>query len=129
MYPITKQPEKETETMNILYKLNVANHKDLYDLTKSPAIKKMSSIEGETRGIDCAVIYEDMKHDGEIQKILSIRCKESGEIFATNSPTFIQDFEDARDMMKEFNEEIHTIRVEGGTSRNGRHFISCVYVD
>lgn len=115
--------------MNILYKLNVANHKDLYDLTKSPAIKKMSSIEGETRSIDCAVIYEDMKHDGEIQKILSIRCKESGEIFATNSPTFIQDFEDARDMMKEFNEEIHTIRVEGGTSRNGRHFISCVYVD
>ena len=115
--------------MNILYKLNVANRKDLYDLTKSPAIKKMSGIEGETRSIDCAVIYEDMKHDGEIQKILSIRCKESGEIFATNSPTFIQDFEDARDMMKEFNEEIHTIRVEGGTSRNGRHFISCVYVD
>ena len=115
--------------MNILYKLNVTNHKDLYDLTKSPAIKKMSSIEGETRGIDCAVIYEDTKMNGEIQKILSFRCNESGEIFATNSPTFIQDFEDARDMMKEFNEEIHTIRVEGGTSRNGRHFICCVYVD
>ena len=115
--------------MNILYKLNVANHKDLYDLTKPPAIKKMSSNEGETLSIDCAVIYEDMKMNGEIQKILSIRCKESGEIFATNSPTFIHDFEDARDMMAEFKEEIHTIRVEGGTSRNGRHFISCVYVD
>lgn len=115
--------------MNILYKLNVMNHKDLYDLTKSPTIKKMSSIEGETREIACAVIYEDQKHDGEIQKILSFRCKESGEIFATNSPTFIRDFEDARDMLKEFNEEIHRVRVEGGTSRNGRHFISCVYVD
>lgn len=115
--------------MNILYKLNVANHKDLYDLTKSPAIKKMTSIEGETHDIDCAVIYEDLKQDGEIQKILSFRCKESGEIFATNSPTFIRDFEDARDMLAEFNEQIHAIKVEGGTSRNGRHFICCVYVD
>lgn len=115
--------------MNILYKLNVANHKDLYNLTKSPVIKKLSSIEGETRGIDCAVIYEDTNMDGEIHKILSFRCKESGEIFATNSQTFIQDFEDARDMMKEFNEEVHTIRVDGGTSRNGRHFLRCVYVD
>lgn len=115
--------------MNILYKLNVTNHKDMYDLTKSPAIKKMSSIVGETRDLSCAVIYEDQKRDGEIQKILSFRCKESGEIFATNSPTFIRDFEDARDMLNEFNEEIHTIRVEGGTSRSGRNFISCVYVD
>lgn len=115
--------------MNILYKLNVSNHKDLYDLTKSPAIKKMSSIEGETREISCAVIYEDMKQDGKIQKILSFRCKESGEIFATNSPTFIRDFEDARDMLKEYNQEIHRIMIDGGTSRNGRHFICCVYVD
>lgn len=115
--------------MNILYKLNVMNRKDLYDLTKSPIIKRLSSIEGETREISCAVIYEDQNHDGEIRKILSFRCKESGEIFATNSPTFIRDFEDARDMLKEFNEEIHRVRVEGGTSRNGRHFLSCVYVD
>ena len=115
--------------MNILYKLNVKDHKDLYDLTKSPAIKKMSSIEGEMHGIDCAVIYEDIKHDGEIQKILSFRSKDTGDIFATNSPTFIRDFEDARDMLVEFNEEIHTIRVDGGTSRNGRRFICCMYVD
>lgn len=115
--------------MNILYKLNVGNHKDLYDLTKSPAIKKLTSIKGETREIDCAVIYEDVKQDGEVQKILSFRCKEAGEIFATNSPTFIRDFEDARDMLAEFNEEIHTIRVESGTSRAGRTFISCVYID
>lgn len=115
--------------MNILYKLNVTNHKDLYDLMKSPAIRKMSSIVGETRNIACAVIYEDVKNEGDIQKILSFRCKDSGEVFATNSPTFIRDFEDARDMMAEFNEEIHTVRIEGGTSRSGRNFISCVYVD
>lgn len=115
--------------MNILYKLNVKDHKDLYDLTKSPTIKKLTSIRGEIRSIGCAVIYEDTKHDGEIQKILSFRCKDTGDIFATNSPTFIRDFEDARDMLSDFDEEIHTIRIESGTSRAGRTFISCVYVD
>ena len=115
--------------MNILYKLNVKGHKDLYDLTKSPAIKKLTSIKGEVRSIDCAVIYEDVKFDGEVQKILSFRCKDAEDIYATNSPTFIRDFEDARDMLAEFNEEIHTIRVESGTSRAGRTFISCVYID
>lgn len=115
--------------MNILYKLNVKDHKDLYDLTKSPAIKKLTSIKGECRTMSCAVIYEDTKYDGDVQKILSFRCKDTGDIFATNSPTFIHDFEDARDMLAEFNEEIHTVKIESGTSRAGRNFISCVYVD
>ena len=115
--------------MNILYKMGIENHKDLYDLTKSPAIKKLSTIKGETRRIACAVIYEDIKQDGEIQKIFSFRCADTGDIFATNSRTFIHDFEDARDMLNEFNEEIHTIRVDSGTSRAGRTYLSCVYVD
>lgn len=115
--------------MNILYKQNVENHKDLYDLIKSPAIRKLASIKGECRSIGCAIIYEDTKRSGEIQKILSFRCKDTGDIFATNSSTFIRDFEDARDMLAEFNEEIHTIKIESGTSRAGRTFISCVYVD
>lgn len=115
--------------MNILYKLNVKDHKDMYDLIKSPSIKKLSSIKGEIRNIDCAVIYEDTKQSGEIQKIFSFRCKDTGDIFATNSPTFIRDFEEARDMLAEYNEEIHSILVESGTSRAGRTFISCVYND
>ena len=115
--------------MNILYKLGVENHKDLYDLTKSPEIKKLTSIKGETRRISCAVIYEDTKPSGEIQKILSFRCADTGDIFATNSPTFIHDFEDARDMLNEFNEIIHTIKINSGTSKMGRTFISCVYID
>lgn len=115
--------------MNIIFKQGINDHKDLYDLTKSPAIKKLSSIKGETRTIACAVIYEDIKQDGEVQKIFSFRCLDTGDIFATNSPTFIRDFEDARDMLAEFHEEIHTIRIDGGTSRAGRQFISCVYID
>lgn len=115
--------------MNILYKLGIENHKDLYDLTKSPAIKKLTSIKGETRRISCAVIYEDTKTTGEIQKILAFRCADTGDLFATNSPTFIHDFEDARDMLNEFNEVIHTIKIEPCTSKAGRAFISCVYID
>ena len=115
--------------MNILYKLNVETPKDLYDLTKSPVIKRLSSIKGECRTIASVVIYEDINQDGQIQKILSFRCRDTGDIFATNSPTFISGFEYIRDMLAEFNEEIHTIRIESGTSRAGRTFLSCVYVD
>ena len=115
--------------MNILYKLGIENAKDLYDLTKSPAIKKLSTIKGETRRISCAVIYEDTKPSGEIQKVFSFRCADTGDIFATNSSTFIHDFEDARDLLKEFNEEIHTIKVDSGTSRAGRTYISCIDID
>ena len=115
--------------MNILYKQGINSAKDLYDLTKSPAIKKLSTIKGETRHISCAVIYEDTKPSGEIQKVFSFRCADTGDIFATNSATFIRDFEDARDLLKEFNEEIHTIVVDSGTSRAGRTYISCIYVD
>lgn len=115
--------------MNILYKQGIKNSKDLYDLTKSPAIKKLSTIKGETRHISCAVIYEDIKSNGEIQKVFSFRCADTGDIFATNSSTFIHDFEDARDLLKEFDEEIHTIKVDSGTSRAGRTYISCIYID
>ena len=115
--------------MNILYKQGIENAKDLYDLTKSPAIKKLSTIKGETRHIACSVIYEDTKPDGEVQRIFSFRCADTGDIFATNSRTFIHDFEDARDMLKEFGEEIHTIKVDSGTSRAGRTYISCIYID
>lgn len=115
--------------MNILYKLNVETPKDMYDLTKSPVIKKLSSIKGECRSIACAIIYEDINQDGETQKIFSFRCMNTGEIFATNSPTFIRDFEEIRDMLVEFNEEVHSILIEARTSRAGRTYLSCVYND
>lgn len=115
--------------MNILYKLNVTSHKELYDLTKNPSIKKLTSIKGEVRRLACAVLYEDVKQDGEVQKILSFKCADTGDIFATNSPTFIRDFEDARDMLADFGEEIHSVKIESGVSRAGRTFISCVYID
>ena len=115
--------------MNIIYKLRVENHKDLYDLTMNPTIQKMTSITGDTRKIASAAIYEDVKDTGEVVRILSFKDKDNGDIFATNSPTFIRDFENIRDMLAEFSEEPHTIKVESGTSRAGHHFITCVYVD
>lgn len=103
--------------------------KQLYDLTKSPEIQKLSTVKGEELVIDSFCIYEDVKQDGTIITILSLKT-DDGEMYATNSKTFTGDFLDILAMCEESNAPMpHTIRVMEGTSRAGRSYISCVYID
>lgn len=113
--------------MFIIYKSEKCTAKDLYDLTMNPEIQKMTRIKGDTITIDVCALYEDVNGKGEIQKIFSVRT-DKGEIFATNSPTFTEDFDRMRIMFAEFGEEVHQIEVVCGTSKAGREFITCKYV-
>ncbi len=115
--------------MNIIRKYpETLTMKQLYDLTKSPEIKRMSSNQGEEIEIDAFIEYEDVKADGTISTIVSIKDK-TGETFATNSPTFTSDFDSIVEMCTSAGEQLHTIKVSGGRSKAGRNFITCVYID
>lgn len=92
--------------MKILFnkKGNDANYekKEIYMMTKSPQIQKMSDLadRNETITVNGFILYEDDKQDGTTTRILSIEIH-TGEIFATNSPTFIDTFTDLVSMMEE----------------------------
>lgn len=101
---------------------------DLYFLTTSPEIEKMTTVKYETLALDKWALFADAdRKTGEMRRILSIM---SGDkIYATNSGTFIESFETMLACFEKMGLEVHHIRVTTGTSKGGREFIYCVYAD
>ena len=104
---------------------------EIYFLTMSPAAQKMKDHKDSEIEIAAFCLYEDEKRNenGEnegVQQILSILTND-GEIFATNSPTFIDDFIKMWELFTEMNCPVNAIRVIGGQSKKGREFITCTY--
>lgn len=100
---------------------------DLYHLTMNPATKKMKDCKGQRLEVACWCIYEDVqKSTGALQEILAVKTPEN-EVFATNSPTFIEDFLNMWNLFKDGGETVTAINVISGTSKAGREFITCVY--
>lgn len=97
----------------------------IYEMTKSPEIQKLSSVEGQILEITDWIIYEDVDSDGEAREIFSCRTKE-GETMASNSPTVVRTFNDILDCFEP--EEISKIKVVGRKSGNGRTFYTVTYV-
>ena len=62
------------------------------------------------------------------QTLLSI-LSEDNVAYATNSRTFIESFATLCDMFADSGEEISAIKVIGGESKAGRHFITCAYAE
>lgn len=108
---------------------NLETMKDLYDMMKNPEIQKLSSIKGEELPVGAFVLYTDVNTKGEEIAVCSIRDKDTGVVYATNSPTFIREFTSILSMTDEAKVELHTVKVSEGVSRAGRNFITCVYVD
>ena len=103
--------------------------KEIYSLTMSPKTQKMKDAIGSRIEIGAWAAYEDVnKKTGELQEVLAIMTPE-GEIFATNSPTFKEDFFQMQDLFSNMGETVHSISVISGTSKAGREFISCAYED
>ena len=103
--------------------------KEIYCLTMSPKTQKMKDAIGSRIEIGAWASYEDFnKKSEEVQEVLAIMTPE-GEIFATNSPTFKEDFFQMQELFQGMGETVHSISVISGTSNAGREFISCVYED
>lgn len=111
--------------MQIIQKSENLTKKQLYDMTTSPAVQKMSNAIGQILPVEGYALYEDVNKDGEVQSLLSI-LTENGDAYATNSSTFISDFMTCVNIA---GEELHSIEVMQGKSKAGRPFIMCRWHD
>lgn len=103
--------------------------KDMYHLTMNPNTAKMKDCKGQRIEFEAWAVYQDTnRKSGELMEILAIRTPE-GETFATNSPTFINDFLSMWDLFYDMGETVKAIIVTSGTSKAGREFITCTYSD
>lgn len=112
--------------MKILYQSPNLTNKDAYNITTCPNAQKMRSAAGMVLELDGYVYYSDIdRKTGEEKHVIALRTKD-GDVYATNSPTFAADFQEACEFA---GEELHTIEVIEGTSRNGRPFLMCRWAD
>ena len=93
-------------------------------------VKKISDVTGQVIEIAAWLKYADLDHtsgeeEPKEQVILSLLSTD-GESFATNSPTFIGDFDK---MISLFEGDLQKVEVISGTSKNGRQFVTCKYAD
>lgn len=103
--------------------------KDIYALTMNPNTAKMKDHKGERIELAAWAIYQDVnRKSGEVQEILAIKTPE-GETFATNSPTFMNDFISMWELFTSMGEAVPAIVVTCGESKAGREYITCVYSD
>lgn len=95
-----------------------------YDLTMSPKTQKMQNADGSVIEISAWAIYTDTDKDDTERTVLCIRNLE-GETFATNSATFIRDFERMLDLFDAAG--LTAVEVISGTSKSGRRYLTCSY--
>lgn len=110
--------------MRIIEKSREMKKSEIFKMTKDPAIQKMSDNVGLKIEVESWLIYSDLNSKGEEQTILSIADKE-GNIYATNSATFREQFFDICDMLE--GEPVDVVEVVSGVSKNGREYITCSY--
>lgn len=115
--------------MKIINSSSELNLQDVYKLTKSPSIIRMQDIKGNSISVCKWAIYEDEKTDKDgavtTTEILSIM-DDDGEVYATNSPTFIRSFMECFNLCEMYNCTIDSVQVATGRSKNGREYIDCV---
>lgn len=115
--------------VNIIKSTENMTPAQLYFLTLSPSVEKLSDRTGEIIELDSWCIYEDTSTDKngneKVQTILSIKTPDN-HVYGTNSATFIKSFDD---MIQFFAPHggVKKILVDGGQSKAGRNFIQCVY--
>lgn len=114
--------------MNILKTSGAFTMAEMYRLTKSPEIAKLSTVKGQVLDVDRFIVYEDNKAEGDVVVIAAFETTQ-GELFATNSRTFTNDFLDIVTMCEETGAAMpKQIKVLEKTGKSGRAYIQCVYI-
>ena len=114
--------------MNILNKSGELTMAQLYKLSKSPEIAKLSTVKGEEIEIAAFLVYEDESADGNVTTVASFET-EQGELYASNSVTFVRDFRDILSMCAEAGAPMpKKIKVLPKVGKSGREYLQCVYI-
>lgn len=109
--------------MEIIYS-NTTNTVEQYNMTMSADILKMSEFIGKEMKVAGICHYKDINSKGEEQEILSL--SDDTGVYATNSATFIEAFFRMKSLFDANSEDLPTIKITSGKSKNGRDFITCV---
>ncbi len=89
---------------------------------------KLSVLENQIVDMDSYIIFEDVdRGTGETKTVLVLTA--GGTKYGTISPTFINDFFQLVDMYDIGGIPFTRMKVVGGESKNGRHFIACEAAD
>lgn len=102
--------------------------KEKYLMSMNPEIRRMRDAEGTIIPVVNWMLYIDKDKEGNEQTLLSI-LSEDNVAYATNSKTFIESFDNLLDIFTDNGEEISAVKVIGGQSKAGRHFITCAYAE
>ena len=113
--------------MEIIKTSKALTAQETYFLTMAPSVQKMKDAVSQEIELVAWCVYRDVNSKKEEQTILSILTPEN-EVFATNSPTFIDDFQKMHDLFLDCGETVKKIKVISGVSKSDREFITCVYV-
>ena len=92
--------------------------KEIYNLTRSPEIKKLSDQEGEIIPVEGFLIFTDTDQNGNETEIMSILSTD-GAVYASNSQTANREMLFIHDLM---DGEPYSIKVIRGNSKNGRKY-------
>lgn len=114
--------------MNILNMSGTLDVAQLYKLSKSPEIAKLSTVKGEEIEIANYLVYEDESADGNVTTVASFETAQ-GELYASNSKTFVRDFRDILSMCVEAGAPMpKRIKVLPKVGKSGREYLQCVYI-
>lgn len=101
--------------------------KETYALIASPAISKMSSLDGQTVNVKEWIKYLDADdNSGEAREILSVMTDE-GDVYATNSDTVSRDFDAILEICEQTGEQLGAIKIVSSKSKAGRTYYNCIW--
>lgn len=99
---------------------------DMYKMTKGSEVRKLTDAKGEVLNVKHYIMYQDTNPEtGEVTTVLSIMA-DNGGLYATNSKTFIRNFNDIQEMFANAGEPAPTsYKVNSARSKNGREYLVC----
>ena len=111
--------------MKILAASKELANAELYFLTKAPDIKKMSTLKNQRVDMQMWAMYEDQDKDGNPQTVFSLMTAPEGEVYATNSPSFVRCINDILECFAA--DSVHALKIIPGESKAGREFLTCAF--
>lgn len=118
-----------SKSINILSKCNKdLDAYDMYDLTESPAIMSLKSL--ENRELICVenwLMYQTTNYAGESINIIAIQDSTTGQVYAGQSSTFAAEFEKITALLPD-SQETFWIEALKRKSKAGREYMICALI-